>query len=525
MKNLHKLFYTLMITAAVVSCDVDKITSLQDTLKIIVNPDAVNNKKEITVVNANNAGATIPNLAIALSGDNTSDIFTSDGQATLNFNGGQIVIGLKQNITPSIENPISIKAELSADGYITKTIDLVFDGEPVEAISVPLLEKANLPNNVKVEEDTQPVTGGATDGAVEVSAEKADGSAALATVTIPDNTEINDENGNPVSGTLEVSMQTLELDAESGSDFNISEEVPNLATENGDVVLPSSVIQLDFNVGTTPVIPSEITLDVDSTEDVFVTLSDGTLYKIPSNLLGKSTAKKSSNIVGGFTIDFYALRGLLGIATIKFPITLTLGVQAVIGTTCKGDVTITNGGASTSIIFKLKDSDNKTVASSTQTIYANESQTVTDIILISGFDYTLEISAETVNGSILLSSTTVDCNILDTSIEISDESKLPTEVLDIPFSITCPTVAIALDQTTLKYKKNGGDKYIVYGKIIDGKLDSKLPVLEANTEYVFEFFYEKVRNTESDPTLGSEIKELISTYDTASICAKIEDEI
>lgn len=511
-----------MITASVVSCDVDKITSLQDTLKIIVNPDAVKNKKEISVVNANNAGATIPNLSIALSGDNTSDIYTSDGQAALNFNGGQIVIGLKQNITPSIENPINVKAELSADGYITKTIDLIFDGEPVEAISVPLLEKANLPDNVKVEEETQPVTGGTTNGAVEVSAKKADGSAALATVTIPDNTEINDENGNPVSGTLEVSMQTLELDAESGSDFNISEEVPNLATENGDAVIPSSVIQLDFNVGSTPVVPSEITLDVDSSEDVFITLSDGTLFKIPSNLLGKSNAKKSS--VTGFTINFTALYALLG-SRLGLSAIITIGTAFGPDATCSGDVTITNGGASTSIIFKLKDSDNKTVASSTQTIYANESQTVTGITLIEGANYSLEISAETANGNVLLSSTTVDCNILNTSIEISDESKLPTEVLNIPFSITCPTVAIALDQTTLRYKKNGGDKYIVYGKIIDGKLDSKLPVLEANTEYVFEFYYEKIRNTESDPTLGSEIKELISTYDTASICAKIEDEI
>ena len=92
----------------------------------------------------------------------------------------------------------------------------------------------------------------------------------------------------------------------------------------------------------------------------------------------------------------------------------------------------------------------------------------------------------------------------------------------IPMGITCPSVSIALDETPIYYKSIGENTFYPYGKAVAGELNSS-PKLDPNTDYQFQFFYEITRTTEA--ILGSEIEELIDSYDLDEICVEIEAEI
>ena len=224
MKSIKKILYLLFLITTVIACDLEKITSLQDEFKIIVNPDAVFNKKEIEVVNATNENRALPkDLAITIFGENASNIYTSDGNKTLTFDKAKIVIGLTKNVSVSTENPIRLTAKFSAEGYISKTIDLIFDGTPVETIIIPLLEKENLPDSVTHDEKTEAVTEGTT--AAEVNTEK---------VTIPVHTKIKDKNENTVNGELKITVESYDL--KTDSNLSTVDLIPIARTKNGNII-------------------------------------------------------------------------------------------------------------------------------------------------------------------------------------------------------------------------------------------------------------------------------------------------
>jgi hypothetical protein len=79
-----------------------------------------------------------------------------------------------------------------------------------------------------------------------------------------------------------------------------------------------------------------------------------------------------------------------------------------------------------------------------------------------------------------------------------------------------------LDETTIYYKSIDETKFYPYGKAVGGELNNT-PKLTPNTNYQFQFFYDETITTEA--ILGSEIEELIDSYDLDEICAEIEAEI
>ena len=147
MKTINKLICTLLFIG-VTSCDLDKITSLKDDFRITVTPDAVGNKKEIQINNATNSDP-VPSeiIKISISGDVASDIYTSDGSSSFKFDQGKIVIGLKKGMEASPESPIHVSIKVEAEGYLSKTKELEFDGSGSESIlvgnSVELTAKKN----------------------------------------------------------------------------------------------------------------------------------------------------------------------------------------------------------------------------------------------------------------------------------------------------------------------------------------------------------------------------------------------
>lgn len=532
MKTINKIFCALIVLTTIMSsCDVDKINDLKNNFLIAVDVNAVDNKKEIAVSNANDGSTAIDGLAITLSGDNLSDIYTSDGSAALNFVDGNIVIGLDKNVTPTEANPINVTATITATGYVSKTLNLVFDGTALEAISVPLLEKANLPENVVIEEKVEEVTGGTTAADIVIVTEKADETENLSTITVPANTEVKDKDGNTVDGSLSVTVDSYELTADSGSDFNAFDEVPEATTDSGDAITPTSMINIAAKVGSENVVPENISIETEENQELFIVLSDGTAIKVPTPA-AKSIGRKSNINI----LFFVAIRNLLTQFQLERELELGRGFRFIVGriieasTVCSTkSVTVTNNGASGEFTFSIKEGATA-VFSTSRTVFAGESTTISGLSLSTIKNYSLVVSAKTVNGTVETYNSAFSCG--DSNIEISNTTAMPVETLNIPISAACPSISVQLANTTIKYKVAGSSSnYVIYGKTNDAAvLDSNLPTLANNTNYVFSVFHKKSYNTENEPKLGSRIKTLVASGDSFfvdrldDICDRVEDQ-
>lgn len=522
MNTINKLICTLFVVTALVSCDVDKLTSFTDDFKITVDPDAVTNKKEIVIIDAV-TGEPVTSPAITFSGDLASEIFSSAGFANITFDAGQVVIGLKPGNNPTEEAPATVEAEISATGYLTKSTTFEFDGTPVEATAIFLIPEAGL-DNVQIESETKP-----QGEAIEVSASSADGGEDLAKVELPATTTFEDENGNAVSGDVTVEMETYELSADSGSDsgFNIFDEVPEIKSESGDIVVPSNVIKLNPTVGGETVIPSELQLTLDTTEDLFIILPDGTPFKITL------PQGKNNNNFGIFNIDFAALHAQIQAALniqLSFGDMFGFGLTFVQGTAIQGssvcgssEISYTNSGAAGAFTFTITEGTKK-VISFTKTVYNGESKTIDGFTLSTDSSYDLEITVSTVDGVKTILNQSISCSTLGSTIELENNSQYPSVTKNIDQKVECDGVAVALNQTTINYRKfDGADKtYYVYGKIINGTLTGKFPVLEASTGYQFSLNYDGLK-ANNQPISGSQIDAgVIEQDDIDKICAEVE---
>lgn len=520
MNTINKLICTLFVLTALVSCDVDKLTSFTDDFKITVDPDAVKNKKEIVIVDAI-TGDPVSSPTLTFSGDLASQIFTSAGYANITFDAGQAVIGLKPGNNPTEEAPLSVNAEISAAGYITKTTTFEFDGTPVEATAIFLIPEAGL-DNVKVESDTKPQ--GET---IEVTTQSADGGSDLAVVELPATTTFKDENGSTVSGDVTVEMETYELGADSGTDsgFNIFDEIPEIKSESGDVVVPSNIIKVAPSIAGKSVIPSEVKLTLESSDDLFIILPNGIPFKITA------PQSKSSAVNNIFVINFDALIASILAQYPDFDLAaLIRNLLFVQGNTiqqsqvCSSNkISYMNSGASGEFTFTLTEG-NQTVFSTTRTIYNKESKTISGLSLSTNGSYNLKITVSTIDGVKTIKDEAVSCNTLSSTLELQNNSQYPSVTKNINQKVECDGAAVALNETTIYYRKfdSPSSKNYIYGKITNGQLSGQFPVLESSTGYKFTVNYDG-QKTNNTAILGNQIDAgVIEQKDIDKICEEIE---
>lgn len=511
MKTINKIFCALFVLTTIVACDLDKLTGLQDTFKIVVNPDAVANKKDIAVKDINGTAIDAPTMTI--SGDSASDVFTSSGFADLQFDQGQIVIGLRQSVVATVEQPVTINAVVSATGYEDRNVTFIFDGTPVESTDIFLLplDKSDLDGFETVTE-TKP-----QGEAISVSTESVtDGGAAVAEVELPATTIFTDKNGTVQTGSVTLELETVELTADSGtnSGYSLLDETPEITNKTGETIVPSSLINLSPTINGELVIPSEITIGAEEGKDLYLLLPDNSVVKMTGSTATKSLVRKTNETI---TFNLFDLLTNAQVSSIESTLKFIQAYTAI--DACQGDMLFSNNGASGKYTFTLSNSDGQAFFQKTFTIYAGNSINVRNLILI-GITPTFKITLNTVDGVKTISETTISCTDLDTTIEL-ESSEYPSATKDIAFSIECNATAVALDETVLEYKKGTGSTYFVYGKVIAGNLTGKVPVLEPNTGYNFKFNYDGVRENNT-PVLGSKIDAgVISESDIDKICAEI----
>ena len=521
MKTIYKLICILLFIG-VTSCDLDKITSLKDDFRITVTPDAVDNKKEIQINNATNSNPVTSDIKMSISGDAASNIYTSDGKSSFAFDKGKIVIGLKKGMEPSPENPIHASVTLEAEGYLSKTKILTFDGSGSESININLVKIDDLPETIQIVEETTALSDDETTTDIEVSITSSDETEELANIKLEAGSSFEDDNGNPVEGSnLVMNIETYELQTEMSDEqtgYSATEEIEGITIPaSGDdeeaTLEPFSVISVDITLEGTPVNISE---DTPAKVNVSVP-DDGQEYEVFFVEKGGNTAIPIASSVGNVA---NRSTGSNAFKQLQFNASLIglyyIAIKIYQSAFCSEDLTtltFSNNMAADVYRITLKE-DGNIMSSSNVTLFNGEETTIQFRPKTESL-YTLSIIR---NGKDLLSKNIV-CGLIYPTFELGVTE---TASYVIPMNITCPSISIALDETTIYYKSISESKFYPYGKAVGGELNNT-PKLTPNTNYQFQFFYDETITTEA--ILGSEIEELIDSYDLDEICAEIEAEI
>ncbi|NKI27949.1 hypothetical protein HCG49_15410 [Arenibacter sp. 6A1] len=525
MKNLGKISCFLFVLA-LMACDTDKLLSLKDEFKIAVTPDAVGDKKELHIVNALNSETTVNDVKLTIEGEYASEVFTSDGLSALKLDEGRIVIGLRHGITATEEEPIVVLAKISAEGYLDKTVEIVFDGTEVESLSIPVLEVANLPSTIKVQKANAALSANKTAETIAVTIASTDEEEeSLANIAVEEGSSFVDQDGTVVSGSdIALNVQSFELGTDAGNDdtgFSAINEIEEISISGDNVLEPFSVIDINPTVN-----GKTVNLSEENPASMSVAVpDDGEEYEVYLKTPGNDTpeqititetgagAKTASAARFGFRRYSFSWRwwGRYYI------------VKRIRSPYCASypKFNLVNNGPATQYYVSIKNAQGNIVSSKLTTVFSGKNKTLTfNKRLVKNRNYTLNITANTINGKKSVVSQSINCGQQST-VDVSVPNAL-TENFDIQFSITCSKATITLDNTVIYFKKATGTNFLPYGVVLNGLL-GKTPKLEDNTEYVFSFVYQQKRQT--NPILGSRVRDIIDSYDVNEICSKIEDEM
>ncbi|SHJ75255.1 hypothetical protein SAMN04487911_13423 [Arenibacter nanhaiticus] len=524
MKNIGKISCILLVFA-LMACDTDKLLSLKDDFKIAVTPDAVGDKKELHIVNALNSETTVNDVKLTIEGEYASEIFTSDGLSALKLDEGRIVIGLRHGITATEEDPIVVLAKISAEGYLDKTVEIVFDGTEVESLSIPVLEVANLPSTIKVKKESAVLAANKTAETIAVTIASADEEEALASIAIEEGSSFVDQDGAVVSGSdIALNVQSFELGTGAGNEdtgFSAINEIEEISIPGDNVLEPFSVIDINPTVNGKTVNLSEANL---ASMSVSVP-DDGEEYEVYLKTPGNDTPEQITITEAG-TGAKTASAARFGFRRYSFSWRWWgryYIVKRIRSPYCASypRFNVVNNGPATQYYLSIKNAQGNTVSSKLTTLFSGQTKTLAfDSRLVKNRNYTLNVTANTIDGKKELTAQRISCGQQST-VDVSVPNA-KTENFDIEFSITCSKATVTLNNTVIYFKKATGKNFLPFGVVKNGVL-GKTPKLEDNTEYVFSFVYQQKRQT--NPIKGSKVRDIIDSYDVNEICAKIEDEM
>lgn len=220
MKKINLTKYALGLAAAAtiaIACSpTEEIDKIKDSIGIRINTELMSSYAYIKVYDVND-GSTPPNAKLEVTSANESNVFQVSGSKDLTLVNGRIGIGLHPRAFSGSE-PVSVDLLFTADDCdpVTKTVvfDPAFNG--VIDLDVPLLNYANLPESVQVEETSAELS---EDGTLEedmnLEVEPTAESDVAMDVEVPAGTQFVNDAGEVLQGGS-VTLNTVAFDATDG---------------------------------------------------------------------------------------------------------------------------------------------------------------------------------------------------------------------------------------------------------------------------------------------------------------------
>ncbi len=210
-------------------------------LVITVNSDFSENNYGFRVINANSAFEEIPqNLTIKIVGPGADYIYSSDGTKNFSSESGIFSLILKPGITPSATNAIKFTVMIESNGYLKSITPIELTDVGNKSFDIYMVKKSAPPIGVAFKDETisLPSNGEiAENTTIEIPLNN--GKQETAKIEIPKGTKMLDENGNAITGSVNISLAHFDnRSQESLNAFPGGFTATNLVDEQGKEMEP-----------------------------------------------------------------------------------------------------------------------------------------------------------------------------------------------------------------------------------------------------------------------------------------------
>lgn len=565
---MKKIITFIALSIILTSCDFDKLTSVQDDFAITVEAEPVLSKVSIQVYNSAN-GEDIPdNVEVTFTGENANQILSLSGAKNFKVDNGFVTVGVNRNFAVSEENPLNVTANFSSNGFVSKQIDVSFDGSDISDLQVSLLERANLPDAITLKSETKSLKDNKTTEELVISVDSNNDSEESLQVTVPEGTEFVDEDGNVLSGgELTVDVQTFDL--EEPDIESLTEETSNPEQ------LPSGLNEF----------PGSLELDSDETSGKYASkesLNNGT-YLVPirsqpcmyfyvngRRAWGRSRTFSVRTLIYSSTInpntnqrikvgDKIAVYRKVGRRNVKltdaivqaYPwssryVQISFGVPGSgiypygfeVAPSCNqitAPINFVNNGRRSFYFYKVSHKSNPGRALRWGRMFFNGTYQVNnrniwwynnralrllkDDMILKIYNY----SYQERRYKVVYNKEISKCDLSGTTIDISNTDCFKQRDMDL--SLECPDATYLLNRVRVYYRPTTGSRryWRFFDNVYSSRLTGQSPCLEDGVKYEFGFWYDGWRVT---PALTeSQILDLYQNFDLDAICKTIKDNL
>lgn len=567
-KDMKKIIQLLTLCFVLTSCDFEKVTDLQDDFEIKVNAEPVLSKVSFKIFDANAGKDILSNVKLEFTGEDADNLFTVNGSKSLKVENGFITVGINRNFPVSKENPLSLTAVVSADGYMPKEREVTFDGEDIREVQISLLKQDDLPESTVLEKVTQSMSGNATTSEINVSISSNRNSEEVSDFILPSGTSFYDEDDNLMTGTsMTANLQIFDADSANEEDIPTEEQNPE-SFNSGENEFPGG-LNLDGDFSKTKTKTKNGSLQRGLTQSYLVPvtnlgcyylyLNGKRVYRFSKPLLvrnyifrnainpttgqpvnagdavnvyyynraTRNKDKMSTAIVKkdgrGFYVEFTAPKS--GVYPVGFEVNFNHSCASI------NSVKFVNNGRRTFYRYYVAHKSNPTKAIRYGYMYFDGTKEVADNNLdywankglsFLGEDMVLKIyyySQSSRRYKLVYDQETSICELDGKTIDISNTDCF--EERDLDLSLDCPDATYLLNNLYVYHKKESDSYWSYFDRVSNSRLNGRSPCLEPGVKYQFAFWYSGWKIT--PPLTEVEMLNLYENFNLPEICNAIKD--
>ena len=248
MKTIYITRFLILLSLGLFVFACKELESLDPgkNLKLILNYKPADSFIEAQVRDAKTGQLIASNINIEIIGNQSANIINFEGEAKSNYSkkGPSIYIGLK-NIIPTVKTPANFKIIISADGYLSNSLDVSLTGVSNPPVSISLVKISNPPTGSVIQQSS--LTTSATNGVSQDKTLEVVNGLNSTIVQIDKGTIMRNSAGTALSGNMTTTIATF-----SGNSKEASRALPggNIATlakgPNGETNLKAMLLPLAF---------------------------------------------------------------------------------------------------------------------------------------------------------------------------------------------------------------------------------------------------------------------------------------
>ena len=558
-KDMKKIIQLITICLVITSCDFQKVTDLQDDFEIKVTAEPVLSRVDIKVFNSKDGSDISENINLSFSGQDADKIYTVNGNKNFKIENGFISLGINRNTVVTNENPLSITATISANGYITKSQEINFDGGDMQEVQMSMMKLSDLPESTSLKSVTETLVNNKTTKEIKIEIPSKSDSNEIIEVSIPADTEFYDENGNTITGSdVKIDFQTFDTTIPTVDELSNSVTNPETLAGGYNEFPGSLEIQDASKSSNTNNLASKYLVPIGSLYCIYYYVNGRRVYGVSrpttfyfiirKNRINPNTGQ---NVKAGDLIAFYRKVGnrnsKIGDVVVKnwssnylyFRKTIPAGPGIYpygfeVTPSCNtvpNKITFQNDNKRTFYFYNIANKTNPNRALRWGYMYFDGKYEVNsrnvrywrnraigmlkDNMILKIYYY----SWQERRFKVIYNKEVSTCDLDGQTIDITNPDCYQQRALDL--RLKCPDATYFLNYSSIYYKKESDRYWSYFDRVINSKLNGKSPCLEAGEKYQFGFWYNGWKKT--PPLTEQEMLKLYENFDLDAICKAIKD--